>query len=153
MWSCVPPSADAYCEVHDGYCYVNSTFCLVKAGGISPVVQILEGKDRQADEAVLSALATLLQDEIWENGSDSIAKTSGIQAIIKVLESGNVKAQEKALWILERILRVDEYRVQHGESAQVVLIDVAQNGDPRLKPTIAKLLAQLELLQIQSIYF
>jgi vacuolar protein 8 len=153
MWSCVPHSGDAYCEVHDGYCYVNSTFCLVKAGAISPLVQILEGNDRQADEAVLSALATLLQDEIWENGTNCIAKTAGIQAIIKVLESGSVKAQEKALWILERILKVDEYRVKYGESAQIVLIDVAQNGDPRLKPTVAKLLAQLELLQIQSSYF
>ncbi|KAG6679833.1 hypothetical protein I3842_13G010900 [Carya illinoinensis] len=152
-WLCVPPSADAFCEVHDGYCFVNSTFCLVKAGAISPLVQILEGNDRQADEAVLSALATLLQDEIWENGSNCIAKMSGIQAIIKVLESGNVKAQEKALWILERILRVDECREQHEESAQVVLIDLAQNGDPRLKPTVAKLLAQLELLQTQSSYF
>ncbi|KAF5445958.1 hypothetical protein F2P56_031629 [Juglans regia] len=152
-WLCVPPSADAFCEVHDGYCFVNSTFCLVKAGAITPLVQILEGNDRQADEAVLSALATLLQDEIWENGSKCIAKMSGIQAIIKVLESGNVKAQEKALWILERILGVDECREQHGESAQVVLIDLAQNGDPKLKPTIAKLLAQLELLQTQSSYF
>lgn len=152
-WLCASPSGDAICEVHDGYCSVNRTFCLVKAGAISPLVQILEGNDRQADEAVLSALATLLQDEIWENGSNCIAKMSGIQAIIKVVESGNVKAQEKALWILERILGVEENREQHGESAQVVLIDLAQNGDPRLKPTVAKLLAQLELLQTQSSYF
>lgn len=126
---------------------------MVKAGAIPPLVQILEGKDRDADEAVLGSLATLLQDEIWENGSNYIAKISGVQAIIKFLESGNVKAQEKALWILERILRVDEYRVKYGESAQVVLIDLAQNGDPKLKPTVAKLLAQLEVLQDQSSYF
>lgn len=152
-WLCVPASADAYCDVHDGFCFVNSTLCLVKAGAIPPLVQILEGKDREADEAVLGSLATLLQDEIWENGSNYIAKISGVQAIIKFLESGNVKAQEKALWILERILRVDEYRVKYGESAQVVLIDLAQNGDPKLKPTVAKLLAQLEVLQDQSSYF
>lgn len=152
-WLCVPPSADAYCEVHDAYCFVNSTFCLIKAGAISPLVKILEGEDRDADEAVLGSLATLFQDEIWENGSNYIAKISGVQAIIKVLESGTVKAQEKALWILERILRVDEYRVRYGESAQVVLIDLAQSGDPRLKPTVAKILAQLELLQAQSSYF
>lgn len=152
-WLCVPPSADAYCEVHDAYCFVNSTFCLIKAGAISPLVKILEGEDRDADEAVLGSLATLFQDEIWENGSNYIAKISGVQAIIKVLESGTVKAQEKALWILERILRVDEYRVKYGESAQVVLIDLAQSGDPRLKPTVAKILAQLELLQAQSSYF
>ncbi|XVE86116.1 hypothetical protein DITRI_Ditri18aG0010500 [Diplodiscus trichospermus] len=152
-WFCVPPSATAFCEVHDGYCFVKNTFCLVKAGAIPPLIQILEGNNREADEAVLNAIATLLQDEIWENGSNYIAKQSGVQAIIKTLESTNVKAQEKALWILERIFRVDEHRVKYGESAQVVLIDLAQNGDARVKSSTAKLLAQLELLQLQSSYF
>jgi len=152
-WICMPPSADTFCQVHDGYCVIKSTFCLVKAGAVPPLIQILEGKDREADEAALNALATLLQDEIRESGSLFIAKTSGVQAIIRVLESGTVKAQEKALWMLERIFRIEEHRSQYGESAQVVLIDLAQNGDPRLKSTIARVLAQLELLQAQSSYF
>ncbi|KAK3223796.1 hypothetical protein Dsin_010821 [Dipteronia sinensis] len=152
-WLCVPPSAEAFCEVHDGYCFVKSTFCLVKARAISPFIQILEGDKREADESVLSALATLLQDETWENGSNYLAKMSGIQPIIKVLESGNSKTQEKALWILKRVFRIPEHRLKYGESAQVVLIDLAQNGEPRLKSTIAKVLAQLELLQDQSSYF
>ncbi|XP_022764813.1 U-box domain-containing protein 44-like [Durio zibethinus] len=152
-WFCVPPSTTAFCEVHDGYCFVKNTFCLVKAGAIPSLIQILEGKDREADEAVLNAIATLLQDEIWESGSNFIAKKSGVGAIIKILESTTVKAQEKALWILERIFKVEEHRVKYGESAQVVLIDLAQNGDPRLKSSTAKLLAQLELLQEQSSYF
>ncbi|KAG8656701.1 U-box domain-containing protein 44 [Manihot esculenta] len=152
-WTCIPHSAEAFCEVHDGYCIVKNTFCLVKAGAVSPLIKILEREEREADEAVLDALATLLQDEIWENGSNYIARMSVFQAIIKVLESGNVKAQEKALWILERIFRIEEHRTQYGESAQVVLIDLAQNGDPRLKSLVAKVLAQLELLQPQSSYF
>ncbi|XP_034704817.1 U-box domain-containing protein 44-like [Vitis riparia] len=152
-WFCVPPSVDAYCEIHDGFCFVKSTFCLLKADAISPLVQILEGDEREADEAALNALATLAQDEIWEHGINRITKISGAQPIIKVLELGTVKAQEKALWILERIFRVEAHRVQYGESAQVVLIDLAQKGDPKLKSTIAKLLAQLELLQAQSSYF
>lgn len=152
-WFCAPPSVNALCEVHDGYCFVKSTLCLVKAGAISPLLKILEGKEREADEAVLGALATLLQDEILENGSNYIAKTSHVQSIIRVLELGNTKAQEKALWILERIFRIDEHRVNYGASAQVLLIDLAQQGDSRLKPTIAKVLAQLELLQVQSSYF
>ncbi|KAK8973429.1 hypothetical protein V6N11_054848 [Hibiscus sabdariffa] len=152
-WFCVSPSATAFCEVHDGYCIVKNTFCLVKAGAIPPLVQILEGKEREADEAVLNAIATLLQDEIWENGSDCIAENGGVEVIIKIMESTSVKAQEKALWILERVFQVEEHRVKYGESAQVGLIDLAQNGDPRLKSTTAKLLAQLELLQVQSSYF
>ncbi|CAK9170554.1 unnamed protein product [Ilex paraguariensis] len=152
-WLCVSPSVDGFCEVHDGYCHVKTTFCLIKTGVVSPLIKILEGNERETDEAVLGALATLLQDEIWENGSNYMAKKSGVQAILRVLELGNVKAQEKTLWMLERIFRVEDHRVEYGESAQVLLIDLAQKGDPHLKSKTAKLLAQLELLQLQSSYF
>ncbi|XP_077219136.1 U-box domain-containing protein 24-like [Tasmannia lanceolata] len=152
-WSCVPPSSEAFCEVHDGYCFSKSTFCLVKAGAISPLIQILEGKDREADEAVLTALATLMQDEIWEKGSILITKASGVLAIMKVLEVGSLKALEKAIWMLERMFRIETLREQYGQPAQVLLIDLAQKGAPILKPMIARILAHLELLQTQSSYF
>ncbi|KAJ8565785.1 hypothetical protein K7X08_008361 [Anisodus acutangulus] len=154
-FSCAPPHpTDAFCVVHDGHCSTRSTFCLVKAGAVPPLVQILQGNEREADEASLNCLATLLHDEIWENGSNLFVKMSCVQPIIKILEEEiSLKAQEKSLWILERIFRVEAYRVEYGEYAQVVLIDLAQNGDSLLKPTVAKLLAQLELLQPQSSYF
>ncbi|KAK6143209.1 hypothetical protein DH2020_023557 [Rehmannia glutinosa] len=152
-WFCVPPSIDAFCEVHDGYCSVKSTFCLVKAGAIAPLVQILQGKERGADEAVLGCISTLLEDDIWESGCKFLVKTSGVDAIIKVLGYGNFKCQERAVWILERVFRVEANREKYGQSAQVVLIDLAQNGDPLLAPAVAKLLAQLQLLQDQSSYF
>ncbi|KAK4414529.1 hypothetical protein Salat_2865900 [Sesamum alatum] len=149
-WLCLPPPADALCEVHDGYCSVKSTFCLVKAGAIAPLAQVLDGNERGADEAVLSCVSTLLYDEIWERGCNYIVKTSVVRPIIKVLESGSLKSQEKALHILERVLRVESHRAQYGESAQVVLTDVAQKCDPMLKPRVDKLLEQLENLQVQS---
>ncbi|KAI9124623.1 hypothetical protein K1719_004545 [Acacia pycnantha] len=152
-WFCVPPSTDAHCEVHDSNCVVKSTFCLVKAGAVPPLIQILEDKEKEAVEAALIALSTLLQDEIWEGGVSCIAKFSGVQAIIKVLEVGDVKIQEKALWMLERIFRVEENRVNFLESAQVVLIDLAQKSDSRMKSAVAKVLAELDLLQYQSSYF
>ncbi|KAG5066351.1 hypothetical protein JHK86_010082 [Glycine max] len=114
-WPCVPPSVNAYCEVHDGYCFVNSTFCLVKAGAVSPLIQLLEDTEREVVEAALHALSTLLQDEIWEGGVNSIAKLSGVEAIIK-----NVQVED------------------------------AKKSDSRLKSTVAKVLAELELLQSQS---
>ncbi|XP_019159510.1 PREDICTED: U-box domain-containing protein 44-like isoform X1 [Ipomoea nil] len=152
-WFCGPSSTDGFCELHDGYCSVKTTFCLVKAGAITPLVQILEGHDREADEAVLSCLSTLVQDETWEIGCKYLVKEKGVQCLVKVLELGSIKAQEKALWILERVFRIEAYRVEHGECAQPLLIDLAQTGDAILKPTVAKLLAQLELLQAQSSYF
>ena len=132
---------------------MKSTFCLAKAGAILPLIQILEDKEREAVEAALTALSTLLQDEIWEGGVNCIAKSSGVQAIIKILEVGDVKIQEKALWMLERIFRVEVHRVKFGQSAQVVLIDLAQKSDSRMKSAVAKVLAELELLQDQSSYW
>ncbi|WCJ39033.1 U-box domain-containing protein 43 [Euphorbia peplus] len=152
-WTCITPSNAASCEVHGSSCTVKNTFCLVKAGAVSHLVKILEGEEREADEAVLNALATLLEDEIWETGSNYIAKMPVCNGITRVLESGNAKAQEKALWILERIFRIEEHRTQFGESAQAVLIDLAQNGDTRIRSAVGKVLAQLQLLQDQSSYF
>ncbi|XP_027340460.1 U-box domain-containing protein 44-like isoform X1 [Abrus precatorius] len=152
-WLCVSPSVNAYCEVHDGYCFVNRTFCLVKAGAVSPLIQLLEDPGREVVEAALYALSTLLQDEIWEGGVNCIAKLSGVQGIIRSLQVVDAKVQEKALWMLERIFKFAEHRVKYGESAQVVLIDLAQKSDSRLKSTVAKVLAELELLQAQSSYF
>ncbi|XP_047057167.1 U-box domain-containing protein 44-like [Lolium rigidum] len=152
-WLCVPPSADSYCIVHNCQCTVRSTFCLVKAGAVKPLVQILEGEERGADGAVLEALATLVQDEIWENGSNVIAKASGVHALLRVAEAGELTSQDKALWILERIFRIEAQRERYGGIAQALLIDLAQKGDPVLKPMIGKILAHLELLQTQSSYF
>jgi vacuolar protein 8 len=152
-WWCIPPSSDAFCTVHDGYCFAKTTFCLIKANAVVPLVKILEGDERGADVEVLTVITTLLQDEIWESGTHYLAKTAAVAAVIKVLELGNVKAQEKAVWILEKFFRVEDHKMEYGESAQVVLIELAQKGEATLKPAVAKLLAQLELLQVQSSYF
>ncbi|CAO1943020.1 unnamed protein product [Urochloa humidicola] len=152
-WLCVPPSAESYCIVHSCQCTVKSTFCLVKAGAVNPLLRILEGEEREAYIAVLEALATLMQDEIWENGSRVIEKASGIHALLRVAEAGDLSSQEKAIWMLERIFQLDDHKERYGEIAQALLIDLAQKGDPSLKPMIGKILAHLELLQTQSSYF
>lgn len=149
-WMCVSSSSEAFCQVHMNKCTVKSTFCLVKASSISPLVQILRGKEREADEAVLIALSTLMQDDMWENGSNTIDKASGIEAIIGILEVGNPNAQEKALWMLERIFRTESYREKYGKNSLVYLIRLAQKGDHVSKPLISKILAHLEFLQVQS---
>ncbi|KAL2898309.1 U-box domain-containing protein 44 [Bienertia sinuspersici] len=153
--SCVPsPTTDGFCDVHSAYCSVKGNFCLAKAGAIPPLIRVLEGEQREADEDVLLTIANLLQDEVWEEGSNFLAKISGgVEAVIRVLETGSVKAKETALWILERIFSIENYRMKYGSSAQIVLIELAQNEEAHLRSLVAKLLAQLELLQEQSSYF
>lgn len=152
---CVPsPTTDGFCEIHKGYCSVKGNFCLVKAGAVPHLIHVLKGDEREADEEVLVTIATLLQDEIWEAGSNFIAKISGgVEAIIRVLEVGSIKAKETALWILERVFRIEGHKGKYGGSAQVVLIELSHRGEPTLRSMLAKLLTQLELLQEQSSYF
>lgn len=149
-WFCTPEKP---CRVHGGRCLVRSTFCLVKAGAVSPLVEILEGKERDADEAVLGALSTLLQDEILEGGSEAVEEAAGVPAIMRILQIGSLKAQEKAIWMLERVFRIGGHRSKYAEVAQNLLIDTALKGDPVLKPMIGKILAHLQLLEVQSSYF
>ncbi|KAL9233809.1 hypothetical protein vseg_008758 [Gypsophila vaccaria] len=153
-WVCVRSPTDSICEVHDRYCNVKGSFCLVKSGAFPSLIRVLEGEEREADVAVLSAASSLLENDLWENGSNFIAKTTGaVSSVIRVLEVGNTEAKEKAIWILDRVFRIEEHRSQYGEAAQAVLIDLAQNAEPSLRPIVAKLLAQLGLLQEQSSYF
>ena len=59
-WWCVLSPTDALCEVHDRFCTIEGELCLVKSGVVLPLSQILEVEKRlEADEAALSALATL----------------------------------------------------------------------------------------------
>ncbi|CAA6654093.1 unnamed protein product [Spirodela intermedia] len=139
-WACVP-SSETFCQVHGCRCSPRTTFCIEKAGA------------RGADEAALEALATLLQDETCESGIDVLEKNSGVHAIIRVLQLGSPRAQEKALWILERVFRNEGCRGRYGPAAQVLLIDLAREGNHSLKPMIGQILAHLQLLPLQPNYF
>ncbi|KAK9682510.1 hypothetical protein RND81_10G079100 [Saponaria officinalis] len=153
-WVCVPSPIESICDVHNRYCNVKGSFCLVKSGAFPSLIRVLVGEEREADVAALNAVSSLLENDLWENGSNFLAKNTGaVNAVIKILEEGTTEAKEKAMWILDRVFRIEDYRSEYGNAAQVVLIDIAQSGEPSLRPTVAKLLAQLGLLQEQSSYF
>lgn len=151
-WACVP-SSEAFCQVHGCRCSARTTFCIEKAGAVPPLIRILQGGERGADEAALEALSTLMQDETCESGSDVVEKNSGVHAVIRVLQVGSPRAQERALWILERMFRNEDRRGRYGPAAQILLIDLAREGDHSLKPTIAQILAHLQLLPLQPSCF
>ncbi|KAI4339086.1 hypothetical protein MLD38_024066 [Melastoma candidum] len=123
-WSCVPPPALPHCEVHERRCAAKNTFCLVKAGAVAPLIEILGREEMESShEAVTGALATLVEDEFWENGCNYLAKMSAIPAIIKVAEFGTTAASEKASLILEKTFRIDEYRRQYTQAAGAFYTD------------------------------
>lgn len=152
LW-CFASKAQEGCKVHMGECSVKSTFCLVEAGAITPLVQVLEERESDAHEAALTALATLMKDEMWEKGVQVIAEAQGLKSIVRVLTVGTSGAKEKAAWMLERFFRVEHYRTEFGVQAQMPLIDLAQKGTLATRSLAAKGLAHLNILHNQSTYF
>lgn len=153
-WCCFAPPPQPGCPVHRGVCSIEGTFCLLEANAISPLIQALEDKDDELDEAALSALVTLVSDdECWEKGSDVIADADGVRPIIKKLSSEHVGVQEKALLALEKVLRREKYKAKFGNVAQMPLVSLAQGGTALTRPLAAKLLAHLNILHEQSSYF
>lgn len=153
MW-CSRSTAAAGCTVHGGPCSVKTTFCLVMANAVGPLVQALEEQEDGADDAALTALSTLLaNDSTLENGVKVIAQAQGIRLIVRLLTVGSVGAKEKAVWMLEKIFRIEEYKVEFGSAAQMPLIDLTQKGSIATRPLAAKILAHLNILHNQSTYF
>lgn len=148
------PSPVVGCSIHGGSCSVKTTFCLVMANAVGPLVQALEEQEDGADYAALTALSTLLfDDSILENGVKVIAQAQGIRLIVRLLTVGSVGAKEKAVVMLEKIFRIEEYKVEFGSTAQMPLIDLTQKGSMATRPTAAKILAHLNILHNQSTYF
>lgn len=148
------PSPRLGCRIHGGSCSVNTTYCLVMANAVGPLVQALEEQEDGADDAALTALSTLLDnDATLENGVKVIAQAQGIRLIVRLLTVGSVGAKEKAVWMLEKIFRIEEYKVEFGSTAQMPLIDLTQKGSIATRPLAAKILAHLNILHNQSTYF
>ncbi|KAI4384633.1 hypothetical protein MLD38_002756 [Melastoma candidum] len=87
------------------------------------MIQILDSNDRQSEEPVLEALATLVQGEFWEMGCNYLAQMSAIPAIVKVSESGRPQARDKGIRILEKMVRIDKYRMHYPEPAHTICTD------------------------------
>lgn len=149
---CFSSSSVRQCRVHRGVCSVRASFCLVEAEAIIPLVQALEEQGR-ASEAVLDALSTLVNDEYLENGVREIEQADGIKPIVRLLTTGSTGEQEKAVWILERVFRIESYKVKYGNAAQMPLVDITQKGTNASKRVAAKILGHLNLLHEQSSYF
>lgn len=153
-FSCFRPAMPVGCSIHGGPCSVKTTFCLVMAQAVQPLVQALEVQENGADYAALTALGTLLvNDATLENAVKVIAQAQGIRLIVRLLTVGSVDAKEKAVWMLERVFRIEEYKIEFGSTAQMPLIDLTQKGSIATRPLAAKILAHLNILHNQSTYF
>ncbi|KAJ8529316.1 hypothetical protein K7X08_036151 [Anisodus acutangulus] len=152
LW-CFSPSQVELCPVHRGICTLETSFCLVEVGAVGPLVRVLGDPDSGACEASLDALLTLIKDEKLQNGANVLAEENAIASMIKLLDSPSPRLQQKVLNSLERIFRLQEYKIRYGSSAQMPLVDLTQRGTSNIKSLAAKVLAQLNVLHDQSSYF
>jgi HEAT repeat protein len=154
-WCCFSFSQPgSVCIVHQGHCSVRGSFCLIHAEAIDPLVRLLGEDDDEAQEAALSALSTLIKDDLdMEKGMQVIDEVQGLKAIVRLLAVGNHSVKEKACWMLERFFRFEKYSSSYGAQAQMPLIDLAQRGTLGTKSLAAKCLAHLKVLPNQSTYF
>uniref|UniRef100_A0A6P3ZXK7 RING-type E3 ubiquitin transferase n=1 Tax=Ziziphus jujuba TaxID=326968 RepID=A0A6P3ZXK7_ZIZJJ len=144
------------CPAHLGICEVESSFCLLEAKALDPLVRMVGETDLGACEASLDALLTLIDEDKPQNGSRVLDNANAIAPIIRLLSSNSVVLQRKCLKTLERIFQLDELKKKYGSSAQMPLVDIAQQkaSDIRdIKSLAAKILAQLGLLGNQSSFF
>ncbi|KAH7428602.1 hypothetical protein KP509_09G008100 [Ceratopteris richardii] len=151
LW-CFSPRVQEGCRIHMGYCSVKSSFCLLEAGAVAPLVQALE--ETETHEAALGALATLIKDDTCDVACEIIAEAGGLKALVSLLTAGTPDTKSQVTWMLEKFFRMEKYRTEFGNSAQMPLIDLAQraaNNDTR--SMAAKCLAHLNILHNQSVYF
>ncbi|KAH7431623.1 hypothetical protein KP509_08G057000 [Ceratopteris richardii] len=150
---CISPQVVDVCRVHGGVCTVEKSFCLVEAQAVPLLIEELKEQDPVVVGSALGAVTTLLYDEFWDKGVDLIAESGGVTPVINLLTIHDTNAQECALWILERIFRKERYRLMYGNSAQLPLISLTQDGTNKARHQAAKILAHLNILQQQSSYF
>jgi hypothetical protein len=145
------------CLVHRGSnCDPNMNFCLVAGDALVPLVEHLEEEQGQrVQEAVLGALSTLLFDESnLRGGVTELLKAGGVQPIIELfctVQQGEL--QEKAVWMIERILRTEEYAQGHtiiNQGLFQALIEAFKHGSPTTRALAQDSLAHLKQISVVS---
>ncbi|KAH9561528.1 hypothetical protein CY35_05G026000 [Sphagnum magellanicum] len=143
------------CSVHRGACDANTNFCLVVANALVPLVEHLEEEQGPGvQQAVLGALSTLLLDEAnLGAGVTEILKSGGVQPIFELFYAVRQgELQEKAVWMIERILRTEEYAQGHtiDQALFQALIEAFKHGSPTTRALAQDSLTHLKQISVVS---
>ncbi|CAM6026016.1 unnamed protein product [Sphagnum balticum] len=143
------------CSVHRGACDANTNFCLVVANALVPLVEHLEEEQGPGvQQAVLGALSTLLLDEAnLGAGVAEILKSGGVQPIFELFYAVRQgELQEKAVWMIERILRTEEYAQGHtiDQALFQALIEAFKHGSPTTRALAQDSLTHLKQISVVS---
>lgn len=143
------------CYVHGGICDANETFCLVAANGVVPLVELLEEEeDFGVREAAISALSTLLLDGVnLKGGVEELVKAEGVQPIFDLFYTVRQgRLQERTIWMIERILRMEEYGGSQGQAVDQglvkALVEAFKHGTSATRALAREALTHLRHLSV-----
>ncbi|CAJ1974430.1 unnamed protein product [Sphenostylis stenocarpa] len=151
IFKCCFGGQETGCPAHLGTCSVESSFCILQANALEPLVRLLPEPNVATCEASLDAILTLVDSEAPQSGSKVLANSNAIAQMIQLLNVQAPRLQEKILTALERIFQLDEVRNKYKIVATMPLVAITQGKDSRLKSLAARGLAQLGVLDKQSI--
>ncbi|CAM8917319.1 unnamed protein product [Rhodiola kirilowii] len=134
------------CQIHRGTCSLKETFCLLDGQAIERLVALLDHPNERVVEASLTALCTLLKDDVDIGKAVTVfIHEEAIKPILNVLlERRNLR--RKAVWAVERFLRTEDIAIEIAEDPNIIteLVDAFQHGDTQTRQIAERALKHVD---------
>ncbi|GAV59074.1 Arm domain-containing protein/U-box domain-containing protein [Cephalotus follicularis] len=137
------------CPVHRGACSSQNTFCLFDAKAVERLLACLDHENAEVVEAALSAICTLLDENV--DVDKSISMLSQANAIQHVLNAVKEHRQEglwqKSFWMIDRFLvkggNKSASDISQDRLLPTTLVSAFHHGDGNTKQMAEKILRHL----------
>ncbi|XP_059655625.1 putative U-box domain-containing protein 42 [Cornus florida] len=137
------------CPVHRGACSSQETFCLLDAKAVEKLLACLDHENVNVVEASLSAICTLLDDNV--DVDKSVSMLSEVNAIRNVLNAVREHKEEslwqKSFWVIERFLMKGGDKsasdISQDRLLPAMLVSAFHHGDVSTRQMAEKILRHL----------
>ncbi|KAG5532647.1 hypothetical protein RHGRI_027072 [Rhododendron griersonianum] len=164
-WSFLPKSESSVsskhkstplCPVHRGACSSQDTFCLLDANAVERLLACLDHENVEVVRAALSAICTLLDDNVDVEKSVNILNgLNTIQFVLNaVREHKHEDLLQKSFWVIERFLMQGGERsvsdISQDGSLHAALVSAFHHGDGRTRQMAENILGYLNKMPNSS---
>lgn len=137
------------CPIHKGICSAKETFCLVEAKAIEKLMSSLDHDNADVVEAALTAIRTLLDDNVDSDKSITILTSfDATHYLLKaVKEHKQDSLWQNAFWVLEKFLTNGRDKsvsdISQDRWLHATLVNVYHNGNANARHIAASLLSHM----------
>ncbi|CAM8947882.1 unnamed protein product [Rhodiola kirilowii] len=134
------------CPIHKGICSAQETFCLVEAKAVEKLLACLDHETAEVVEAALSAIRTLLDDNVDSDKSITMLTSyDATQRLLKVVKEHKQESLwENAFWVLEKFLSNGKDKsvsdISHDRWLHATLVNVYHTGNANARQIAERLL-------------